>query len=123
MFEIQEDFLKEEVLDGFIVLSMMKSAWAAELKTLDAIQTFCRKHDITCYAAFGTLLLNQQTLLREYCDWLFPILERTEELSVPKGKDRSDRNIGYMGETLETLYFIKNVDKLNVVHTECKLYT
>ena len=53
----------------------------------------------------------------------FLILERTEELSVPKGKDRSDRNIGYMGETLETLYFIKNVDKLNVVHTECKLYT
>ena len=28
-----------------------------------------------------------------------------------------------MGETLETLYCIKNVDKLNVVHTECKLYT
>lgn len=68
-------------------------------------------------------LLNQQTLLREYCDWLFPILERTEELSVPKEKDRSDRNIGYMGGTLEMLYFIKNVDKLNVVHTECKLYT
>ena len=27
------------------------------------------------------------------------------------------------GETLGTLYFIKNSDKLNVVHTECKLYT
>lgn len=68
-------------------------------------------------------LLNQQTLLREYRDWLFPILERTEELSVPKGEDRSDRYIGYMGETLETLYFIKNADKLNAVYTECKLYT
>ena len=56
MFEIQEDFLKEEVRDGFTVSPIMKSTWAAELKTLDAIQTFCRKHDITCYAAFGTLL-------------------------------------------------------------------
>ena len=87
------------------------------------------------YAEYFTQVLEQQYLynynvilakkqvLREYCEWLFPILERTEELSVPKGKDRSDRYIGYMGETLETLYFIKNADKLNVVHTECKLYT
>lgn len=69
------------------------------------------------------VILAKKHVLREYCEWLFPILERTEELSVPKGKDRSDRYIGYMGETLETLYFIKNADKLNVVHTECKLYT
>lgn len=86
------------------------------------------------YAEYFPLVLEQQYLynynvilakkpvLREYCEWLFPILERTEELSVPKGSDRSDRYIGYMGETLETLYFIKNAERLNVVHTECKLY-
>ena len=86
------------------------------------------------YAAYFPQVLEQQYLynynvvlakkvvLREYCEWLFPILERTEELSDPKGCDRHDRYIGYMGETLETLYFIKNADKLNVVHTECKLY-
>lgn len=86
------------------------------------------------YAEYFPLVLEQQYLynynvilakkpvLREYCEWLFPILERTEELSVPKGSDRSDRYIGYMGETLETLYFIKNAERLNIVHTECKLY-
>ena len=68
------------------------------------------------------VILAKKSVLREYCEWLFPILERTEELSVPKGCDRADRYIGYMGETLETLYFIKNRDRLNVVHTGCKLY-
>ncbi len=68
------------------------------------------------------VILAKKPVLRKYCEWLFPILERTEELSVPKGSERADRYIGYMGETLETLYFIKNRDRLNVVHTECKLY-
>ena len=68
------------------------------------------------------VILAKKAVLRDYCAWLFPILERTEELSVPKGSERADRYIGYMGETLETLYFMKNADKLNVVHTGCKLY-
>lgn len=69
------------------------------------------------------VILAKKKVLRDYCEWLFPILMRTEELSVPKGSERSDRYIGYMGETLETLYFMKNADKLNIVHTCCKLYT
>ena len=68
------------------------------------------------------VILARKPVLREYCDWLFPILERTEELSVPKGCERADRYIGYMGETLETLYFIKNADRFNLAHTECKLF-
>lgn len=68
------------------------------------------------------VILAKKNVLIDYCDWLFPILARTEELSVPKGSERHDRYIGYMGETLETLYFLKNSEKLNVVHTECKLY-
>ncbi len=40
-----------------------------------------------------------------------------------EGNGRADRYIGYIGETLETLYFMKNSDGLNIVHTECRLYT
>jgi len=69
------------------------------------------------------IILAKKEVLRDYCRWLFPILERTEELSVPKGCDRADRYIGYMGETLETLYFIVNKDKLNIVHAGCQFYT
>lgn len=67
------------------------------------------------------VILAKKSVLRDYCAWLFPVLERTEELSVPKGCERSDRYIGYMGETLETLYFVKNAEKLNIVHTGCRL--
>ena len=68
------------------------------------------------------VILAKKNILREYCEWLFPILERTEKLSVPKGRERADRYIGYMEETLETLYFMKNADRLNIVHAECKLF-
>lgn len=68
------------------------------------------------------LILAKKSVLRDYCEWLFPILERTEELSVPKGRERQDRYIGYIGETLETLYFMKNSERLNIVHTECILF-
>lgn len=67
------------------------------------------------------VILAKKSVLHDYCEWLFPILERTEELSVPKGCERHDRYIGYMGETLETLYFMKNADRLTVVHTGCRL--
>lgn len=67
------------------------------------------------------VILAKKGVLRDYCEWLFPILARTEELSVPKGCGRSDRYIGYMGETLETLYFMKNADRLAVVHAGCRL--
>lgn len=68
------------------------------------------------------VILAKKDVLRDYCEWLFPILERTEELSVPKGSERADRYIGYMAETLETLYFMKNKDKMNIVHTGCKMF-
>ncbi|MDE7358508.1 MAG: DUF4422 domain-containing protein [Lachnospiraceae bacterium] len=67
------------------------------------------------------VVLAKKSVLRDYCAWLFPILERTEELSAPKGCERSDRYIGYMGETLETLYFMKNAERLTIVHAGCRL--
>lgn len=67
------------------------------------------------------MILAKRSVLKNYCEWLFPILARVEELSEPKGSERSDRYIGYMGETLETLYFMHNADKLNVVHAGCRL--
>ena len=69
------------------------------------------------------IILAKKSVLAAYCEWLFPILERVEELSVPKGSERQDRYIGYMGETLETLYFMHNRDRLNIVHTGCRFLT
>lgn len=55
-------------------------------------------------------------MLREYCEWLFPILFRIEELPNPDGTKKPNRYIGYIGETLETIYFMANKDQLNIVH-------
>ena len=70
------------------------------------------------------VILAKKSVLRDYCSWLFPILMKVEELT--DAKNRSERYIGYMAETLETLYFIKNCERnggeLNVVHTLCRLY-
>lgn len=66
------------------------------------------------------IIIAKGTVLSDYCTWLFPVLERVEELSTPKGSERGDRYIGYMGETLETLYFMANREKLNIVHAGCK---
>ncbi len=84
----------------------------------DAMDVILRQKYLYNY----NVILARKEVLREYCEWLFQILERTEELSMPKGCDRSDRYIGYMGETLETLYFMKNSDKLKIVHTGCKMH-
>ena len=65
------------------------------------------------------IMLAQEKVLLRYCEWLFPILERVEKLSVPKGENRADRYIGYVGETLATLYFMVNKDKLNIAHVGC----
>ncbi len=63
------------------------------------------------------IIIAKTKVLEEYCNWLFPILERTEELSIPKGIERADRYIGYLGENLMTLYFLYHKDDLNIIHT------
>lgn len=66
------------------------------------------------------IILARKAVLEKYCSWLFPILERIEELSIPKGSQRADRYMGYVGETLETLYFTAHKDKYNITHTGCR---
>lgn len=63
------------------------------------------------------MLIAKKQVFSDYCNWLFPILQRTEELSEPKGWEREDRYIGYLGESLATLYFMKNRDELKIAHT------
>lgn len=63
------------------------------------------------------IFVAKKEVLKDYCNWLFPILERTEELSHPRCCERTDRYIGYLGENLLTLYFIYNQERLNIVHT------
>ena len=52
----EEGYFDDEEREGFLVESMMKRAWAAQLVVLQEIDRICRKYDITYFADFGTLL-------------------------------------------------------------------
>lgn len=49
-------FFRDEVRNGFFIPTAVKQAWAAQLQVLDVIETICRKHDITYFADWGTIL-------------------------------------------------------------------
>lgn len=69
------------------------------------------------------ILIAKKEIFHQYCDWMFPILFRTEELSVPKGSERADRYIGYLGENLTTLFFLYHQKDFKIVHTGCRMLT
>ncbi len=69
------------------------------------------------------MFLAKKQVFADYCAWLYPILDRIEELSEPKGTERHDRYTAYMSESLETLYFMVNRKNLNIYHTGRILYT
>lgn len=69
------------------------------------------------------IVIAKKNVLSDYCTWLFPILKRTEELSIPRGEERADRYIGYLGENLMTLYFLYNQKKLKIYHTGRFMFT
>lgn len=51
-----KDFFKEEVRNDFLIPSLMKRAWAAEMEVLQVVTDICNKHDIMYFADGGTLL-------------------------------------------------------------------
>ena len=106
-------YLKEE--DWQVLLSALQELHPAYAKAFPSVlsQPYFYNYNI---------ILARKNVLAAYCKWLFPVLERVEELSVPKGKDRADRYIGYIGEVLETLYFMYHKAKLHIVHTGCRFF-
>lgn len=98
-----------------------ESDWDAVLQALKELEP---EYYSACNGIFSqeylynyNILVAKAGVLKNYCEWLFPILERVEELTVPKGGDRADRYIGYIGETMLTLYFMYHNKKLKIVHT------
>ena len=72
------------------------------------------------YLYHYNIIIAKNKVLDAYCSWLFPILFRIEEINDPEGNKAPNRFIGYVGETLETLYFMRNKDKLKIAHVGCR---
>lgn len=69
------------------------------------------------------VILAKKEVMEKYCEWLFPILFRIEELNSPECIYHPNRFIGYIGETLETLYFMYNKHNYKIAHTGCVFLT
>ena len=50
------DFFRDEIRSGFFIPTTIKQAWAAQLMVLNTIDRICKKHNITYFADWGTLL-------------------------------------------------------------------
>lgn len=66
------------------------------------------------------IILAKGKALDEYCSWLFPLLFKIEKMNDSEGIKKTNRYIGYVGETLETLYFMHNRNKYRMAHVGCE---
>lgn len=54
--ELSKSFFQEEERCGFLVTEKRKKIWAVELGLLEKFDKVCKKHHLTYYAYYGTLL-------------------------------------------------------------------
>lgn len=54
--QFDEHYFDSEVMDGFVVPSKIKRAWASQLEILSDVDRICEKYHITYFAEWGTLL-------------------------------------------------------------------
>lgn len=97
--------------------------WTA---VLDALRELCPEYAEAFKGVLAqeyfynyNIILAKRSVLDEYCTWLFPLLFRIEELNDPKGGKVPNRFIGYIAESLETLYFMYHEKRLHIAHAGC----
>lgn len=105
-------YIREE--DWYSMLCALEELYPEYAKVYD--QFFSQP-----YFYSHNLILAKTQVFEDYCAWLFPLLEKIEELSSPKGWERGDRYIAYISESLLTLYFLYH-DELNLYHTGRRMY-
>ena len=100
------------------------SEWDAVLHALEELQPDYSEafKDILNQEYFYNynVILAKKDVLDDYCSWLFSLLFRIEENNDPNKEKEPNRYMGYVGETLETLYFMYNKDKLKIAHVGCR---
>ena len=98
--------------------------WSAVVQALEELQPeYAKAFDAILkqeYMYNYNIIIAKGDVLDAYCSWLFPILFRVEELNDPEGVKPPNRFAGYIGETLETLYFLYNKEKLRIAHAGCR---
>jgi hypothetical protein len=66
------------------------------------------------------VIVAKSEVLNEYCTWLFGLLFRIEEIHDLDGTKEPNRYLGYVGEILETLYFMYHKKNLKIAYAGCR---
>lgn len=69
------------------------------------------------------IILAKGKVLDQYCSWLFPLLFKIEEINNQGGRKAPNRFIGYVGENLETLYFMHHKHDLKIAYAGVRFLT
>lgn len=103
---------------------LSEGEWAA---VLNALRELCPEYEKAFekilrqeYLYNYNIILARREVLDQYCTWLFPILFRVEEINDPDGIKTPNRFLGYVGESLETLYFMYHKYELKIAHAGIK---
>lgn len=95
--------------------------WKATLDALEmcapeyarALPDICKGQE---FFHFNMLVAKREVFIA-YANWLFPILECIEKISIPPAVERNDRYLGYIGENLTNLYFTYHRKDLKIAYT------
>lgn len=97
--QFPDSWFEDEVREGFFIAGMMKRAWAAQLQVLSDVAEVCKRHQITYYADFGTLL--GAVRHRGFIPW-------DDDLDICMKREDYDRFLAAADELPEG-YFVRNI--------------
>ncbi len=96
------DYFYDEVREGFYIPEMMKRYWAAQLEVLATVDRICKKHDLTWFANYGTLL--GAVRHKGYIPW-------DDDLDITMMRDDYDLFFEYAKKELPEGYCILTTDE------------
>lgn len=71
---------------------------------------------LTKYFYHFNMVIGKRDLFCEFCEWLFSVLFKIEELKKIQGSEITPRYIGYLAENLTTFYFLLHKSKYKIAH-------
>lgn len=110
--EFNSEFFKEEVRADFLVTEKRKKIWAVELNLLEEFDRVCKKHNLTWFADYGTLL--GAVRHQGFIPW-------DDDLDVSMCRDDYMALLAVASDEFKKPYFFQNTYTDNMVSAFSKL--